>query len=135
MDPNALKRKTVSTETMFEENISFGITGNGRNEGTLENGVLVPNAGSIIINERLGINERIPGIKNIWITANCFANNNFTIHVRTCSSKGKECNILEFQDGARNVYKMEIDSHYKEQIYIMHYTSTSGNILKIKWGI
>ena len=135
MRPSLLKRKTVSTETKFEENISFGITGNGANEGLLDKGVLVPNAGSIIVNKGKGINERIPGIKNIWSTAECIENNRFTIHVRSCVSKGKECNLLEFYDEAGNVYKMKIDSHAEEQIYIMHYSSDYGNITKINWSV
>ena len=135
MKQNALKRKAVSTETSLEENFSFEVISKGSYEGKLEKGVLVPNGGSIIVGNQSGINGKIPGITNIWLSANYMANNHFTIHVRGRCPKGKENILLEFYDEGGTVYKMIIYPHFEEQIHILHYSSNCGDLIKIKWTI
>ncbi|MFA6923691.1 MAG: hypothetical protein WC223_05495 [Bacteroidales bacterium] len=135
MKKNLTKSKVNLIETMLEENASFDIVGEGSYEGKLENGVLVPNEESIIINNEPEINGKIPGIKNIWLTTNDIASNNFTIHVKGACPDCKENNYLEFYDDNWNIYKMKIYSHVEEQVHTLHFNSNNGNIIKITWDI
>jgi hypothetical protein len=134
MEKKVLKRKITLTETQVEENTSFEITGKGSYHGKLESGSLAKNAGSIIVDGQSGIAGKIPGITNIWLTANndC-TKNNYTIHVRDRSPKGKENINLTFFDDGWNVYKMIIYPYSEEQIHILHYNSNYGNIIRMRW--
>jgi len=134
MEKKVLKKKTTLTEPQFEENSSFEITGKGSNHGKLENGFMVKNAGSIIVEAESGIAGKIPGITNIWLTANndC-TKNNYTLHVKGRIPKGKENINLTFFDDGWNVYKMTIYPQTEDQIHILHYNSNYGNIISIKW--
>lgn len=117
-----------------ETSKSFDVYGKGKYQGSLENGVLIPNGESIIVNGEKYTNNTIPGISNIWLTKKDGIFYDYTVHVQGGCPKGKWDNKIVFQDASGEKYPLRIFSS-SDKPHTVNYHSTSGNIIKITWDI
>lgn len=117
-----------------DSNVSFTVTNKGQNKGMLENGKLVPNGQTLIVDGKAFDSSIIPGINRIWLTCDSGIFYDFTIHVNGACPKSKFNILLKFTDESNDTYSLRIYSASCKDHYV-NYHSSAGNIKKITWDI
>ncbi len=115
-------------------NKSFEVFNKGAYQGSLENGLLIPNGETIIVDNKSLSEGIIPGIKRIWLTKKDGILYDLTIHVEGACPKGKWDNKMVFQDESGDRYSLRIFSSALQE-HTVNYHSTAGNIVKVTWDI
>ncbi|HWR55723.1 MAG TPA: hypothetical protein VN462_04420 [Negativicutes bacterium] len=115
-------------------NQSFTVLGKGSTKGRLENGKLVPNGQTLIVDNEAFQPGVIPGIDRIWLTSGPGVFYDYTIHVQgACLPKAWD-NKLEFTDESGDTYILRIYSSSAKE-HSVNYHSSAGKIIKITWDI
>ncbi len=127
---NELNMKSTANES----NQSFTILGKGKLKGQLENGKLIANGQTIIVDGKAFEPGLIPGINRIWLTCESGIFYDYTIHVNGACPKGKWDNKLQFTDESGDTYVLRIFSSDQKDHYV-NYHSPAGNLVKISWDI
>lgn len=120
--------------TTNDMNLSFTVFGEGSQKGRLENGRLVGNSQTIIVDEKAFQPGTIPGINRIWLESSPGVLYDFTIKVEGACPAGKTNNKLIFTDESGDSYTLRIYSTTMKEHYV-NYHSNKGDIVKITWDI
>lgn len=118
----------------MESNKSFNSGDQGKDQGTLAGGLLVPNMGPVIVNGQVMPEDFIPGITSIALTGDSGPIYTCTIVVDGACPEDKTDNKLEFTDESGDTYVLRIYSETKKE-HTVHYNSSAPNITKITWDI
>lgn len=129
-DTGTIKIEVAANDT----NQSFTVLGKGHNKGQLENGKLVANGQTIIVDGKAFEPGIIPGINRIWLTSKSGIFYDYTIYVNGACPKGKWDNKLQFTDESGDTYVLRIYATDEKDHYV-NYHSTAGKIVKISWDI
>lgn len=126
--------KLAAVNAGNEKNKSFTVYNKGGNQGSLEDGLLVPNGENIIVEDQPLKEGVIPGVKKICLTRKDGIFYDYTIHVEGGCPKGKWDLKMIFQDESGDRYTLRIFSSAQKE-HTVNYHSTAGNIVKVIWDI
>jgi hypothetical protein len=129
-DTNALK------DILKEANKSFTPQGGKTIKGILEDGLLIPSIDKkpIIVDGKVGTEDVIPGIDNIWLIIKPDIFYDFSLYVEGSCPKGSWDNQMTFKDRSGDTYHLRIFSSQKK-LHRVRYHSPDGAIEKITWNI
>ena len=115
-------------------NQSFKSQDQGKDQGSLGGGLLVPGGGPLLLDDRPLPDSFIPSISRIEVTTDGAPLYTCTIEVTGACPKGKFDNDMQFTDESNDTYSLRIFSS-SNKVHTVHYNSSAPNINRITWDI
>ena len=116
------------------ENQSFTSGDQGKDQGSLTGGLLVPGKGPLLLDGKPLADNFIPSISRIEVTTDGAPLFTCTIEVTGACPSGKFDNRMGFTDESNDTYSLRIFSS-SHKVHTVHYNSSAPNINKITWDI